>query len=221
MHMHLEIIMPPTDDVESSIKQILAPFDENGKDDCCDPDPHAFWDFYVIGGRYAGEKKSQSFDKESLTAFYKDLNKNKITVSSLQCGKQKLEPSSQIPTVDKLWVKHFPDGGKVCPIFDHYNDQYEHSEGYPDIMTLKDTPENLEVHHVIIATPDWEDKIAAHYMVENSVYNGVNYLDTKWDGTIKGALEMSAEKNKRYTEEAKEKYTPKDDWLVVTVDYHS
>jgi hypothetical protein len=29
MHYHLEVILPPTDDVQAAITQIMAPFDEN------------------------------------------------------------------------------------------------------------------------------------------------------------------------------------------------
>jgi hypothetical protein len=32
MHYHLEVLVPPTDDVEASVRQVLAPFDE-GRDE--------------------------------------------------------------------------------------------------------------------------------------------------------------------------------------------
>lgn len=51
MHFHLEVIMPPTTNVEGALEKIMAQFDENNEDAS-----HAFWDWYVIGGRFFWRK---------------------------------------------------------------------------------------------------------------------------------------------------------------------
>jgi len=53
VHFCLEIIMPPTQDVSAAVEQIMKRYDENGSDDDGCRNSHAFWDWYVIGGRYA------------------------------------------------------------------------------------------------------------------------------------------------------------------------
>ena len=222
MHYHCEIIMPATDDVEGQIAKIMKQFEECGEDEDGNPNRYTLWDWYVIGGRFAGEKQRVQFDADRLQKFVDALNEKKVTVSAVQAGKQALQPASQIPMVDQLWQEHFPESEiKVCPLFAHYNDQYKHSDGYPDIMSLKDMPEKLTASTVIIAGLNYQGDIAAQYLIQDSMYNGVCFVDTEWDGTVKGALAMYAKRLKNYKEEAREKYTPKDDWLVVTVDYHS
>ncbi len=49
MHYHLEIILPPTEDIEKAIAEILQQFDENEEENT-----NSFWDWYQIGGRYTG-----------------------------------------------------------------------------------------------------------------------------------------------------------------------
>lgn len=223
MHHHLEIIMPPTEDVKKSIDQIMAPYSENYEDEEGETRSHAFWDFYVIGGRYSGVRINQQFEGPRLDQFHKLLNEKKITVSSLTCGKEKLQPASQIPEVDKLWREHFPEGGEVCPLFNHYNDQYTDSQGFPDIIKLKDLHKNLHAAKVIIAKEHWKDKgkLDIGFMIEDSSWNGVNYIDSSWKGGVFEAVNMWKEKLETYKEEYKEKNMPKDNWLAVTVDYHS
>lgn len=56
MHYHCETIMPPVKDVEIAVENILNPFNENVPESA-DYDPRdAFFDFYSIGGRFAGAK---------------------------------------------------------------------------------------------------------------------------------------------------------------------
>jgi hypothetical protein len=216
MHYHLEIIMPPTDDVESAVAKVLGPFDENYEDEDGDRNKHAFWDFYRIGGRWAGEKIRAQYPEAALNAFYEEMKTKKVTVSGLQAGKQELSPATQIPMVDAIWRKHFPDGGEVCPLFAHYADKYENSTGAPDICALKDIPVGLTASHVIIASED-----ETVFMIQESIWNGVTHVDSKWDGKVMTAVELFKMKLKHYSPEYAAKVTPKDDWLCVTVDYHS
>jgi len=223
MHYHLEIIMPPTDDIERSVEEILREYSENYEDEEGEENPHAFWDFYVIGGRWAAVKITQKFEGKKLDEFHKALDAMKLTVSAMQCGKQELKPSNQIPEVDKLWQEHFPEGGKVCPLFNHYNDQYKNTIGFPDIMELEDIPENLHASRVIIAKEHWQDKdkLEIGFMIEDSYWNGINHIDSNWKGGVLDAVKMWKGQLNGYKEEFKQKNKPQEDWLVVTIDYHT
>jgi hypothetical protein len=215
MHYHLEIIMPHTNDIEEQIKKILEPYYEGNEDP--DKSHHAFWDFWTIGGRFSGSKLMAQFDEDKLQAFYDELNKHKITVSSIQCGKQEISPASQIPLVDKLWQKYFPETDNMCPIFKHSNDQYDSNDLIcGDIITVENIPERLTASRVIIS-----DGEKASFMIERDYWNGVTWNDTSWNGKVLSAIKLANEEFKHYNERAQERYIPKDNWLVVTVDYHS
>ena len=217
MHYHLEIVMPPTDDVESAVAQIMAPFDENGTDDDDHTTKHAFWDFYCIGGRWSGAKVLAMCGKERLDAFRAALKEHKITVSGLVFGKETLQPTEQIPAVDALWCEYFPESPiKVCPIFDNYKGDFG------DVCRLADVPVPLSCSHAIIAAPAWKStKPEAKYMVRDSEYNGVSWIKTTWDQTLGSAIAVHAESLSRAEPAYAEQQIPGPDWLVVTVDYHS
>lgn len=70
---------------------------------------------------------------------------------------------------------------------------------------------------------NWQNggKIEAAAAYQDSVWNGVNYEDTAFDGNVKSCLDGYIAKLERYSEEWREKNTPTADWLVVTVDIHS
>lgn len=224
MHYQLEIILPPVENIESALEQILQPFNENGEDEDGDSNRHAFWDFYVIGGRWAGAKLEAMLDQDKLSEFRKELATRSITVNGVQFGKPELSPASQIPLVDGLWNEYFPDSPiKVCPLLKHFNSQYKHSDGFPDIMRLKDLPPSLTASHVIIAGPNWEDDgtLEAKYMMQDSIWNGVTHVDAKWDGNVMAVVAEHKSRLASATPEYAAKQTPQDDWLVVTIDYHS
>jgi hypothetical protein len=212
-HYHLEIVMPPTDDVQKAVEKILAPFDEDN-DEASGP----FWDFWVIGGRWSGEKLTCALDKTRMDAFFRALSDKRVTVHGLTCGKQEISPASQIPMVDALWREFFPDSPlKVCPLFRHFNDQYAHSTDFPDVMPLKDVPVELTAERVIIVGPDLQPAS----MLQQKFWNGVSWIDAKWDGKLTTALVMHRERLKGYRAEYAKQIDPQPDWLVITVDYHS
>jgi len=213
MHHHLEIIMPPTKNVEGAITQILDQFDEEGKDNT-----HAFWDWYVLGGRWAGTKLEAMLGADKIQEFRDLLVKEKITVSGLQCGKQSLQPESQIERVDKMWNEMFPDSPvKQCPLFEHYESDYG------DTCKLSDVPRDLTASRVIIAKKHWEDKNKreAEFMLSTEIRNGCAHQDTTWDGNILEAIKQYKKRLKNMSEEFKKENTPKANWICVTVDYHS
>lgn len=226
MHHHLEIILPPVEDVTGAVAKIMKPFDENP--DAAEAErpstSNSFWDWYVIGGRWAGTKLECALDLERKNAFFDELTKRGVMVSGFQAGKQEISPSSQIPIVDALWNDFFPDAPvKVCPFFNHFNDQYRDSKGYPDVMTLRDCPRELKAEHVIIAGPSWrgEGSLEAKYMVQQEMWNSVCFVETTFDGYVSSAVLEHVRKLGNYKSDYAAKYTPQDDWLVVTVDYHT
>jgi len=219
MHHHLEVIIPPTFSVEEALKVIMKPFDESSSFEEDDNfSGQAFWDYWVIGGRWSGSKLQAKLDDDKIEAFIEKLNEMNITVSGIVFGKQEISPADQIPAVDKLWNEMFPDSGSEhCPIFQHSGDDIKY-----DVCTLAEAPKDMKCSHLIIATDkNYDDTWEAEYMISDSFWNGVNHIDTTWDGTIKHGLEMANKKFQQYVEEARDKYIPRDDWLVITVDYHS
>jgi hypothetical protein len=216
MHYHAEIIMPPTTDVEAAVTEILAQFDENQEDNEDYSTKHAFWDWWQIGGRYSGSKVEALVSKEKRDAFFAALADLKVTVSGLVWGKQELSPASQIPAVDALWREMCPGSGDVCPAFKHSGDSMA-----MDVCRLADLPASLSAYTLIVAGPGYQDKLQAQHLAHQSIWNGVTHQDTTWKGNVSEALAEWREKSKSYRDDYREKITPRDDWLVVTVDYHS
>lgn len=212
MHHQLEVILPPTDNVEEAIKTILADFDEDTED----RSGREFFDYFVIGGRWAGNKLLSGLDQNKLEQFNEKLEEMKVTVLGLQCGKQELSPASQIPAVDSLWREFFPDSGMdTCPLFNYSNDQY-HESLSGDVCKYSEVPGSHTCSRIIFA--DSEKPV---FMLSCDIWNGVNHEKTAWDGTFAEAKKSFTEKLEYYTDKYKAEVTPKDDWLVVTVDYHS
>lgn len=193
----------------------MEPFNENADEEIQNK---PFWDFYFIGGRWSGTKLLAQYDKAKIDEFYAWMASEKVTVSGLTCGKEELKPATQIPKVDAKWNELFPsDKPTACPLFNHYHSQYKHN--LSDVCKLGELPE-LSCERVIFGG-NGHGKLEATFMITDDFYNGVNYVKSNWDGTVKQALEMFQEKLKGYRKEYAETITPQNDWLVVTVDYHS
>jgi hypothetical protein len=216
-HYHLEIIMPPTEDVEKAVEQILAQFDENAEGEDADT-RSAFWDFWVIGGRWAGAKMQAAVGQDKIDAFYEWAKKQKIMVSRLQFGKQNIPDANQRAMVDAKWSELCPDFRGPCPMFQHANDQYSSDSVLPlDVCRLDQMPTGLTASRVIIAGPRFRKPTEreAAYMLTSSIWNGCTWQDTKWDGLVSSAIAQHQEQERR------DEHKPAADWLVVTVDYHS
>lgn len=224
MHYHCEVIMPPTTDIGGALEEILSPFSEH-KDEDEEWTGNEFYDWYVVGGRFAGTKETCGYTEERLEKFYEALRNNKITVSGLQCGKQEISPAEQIPMVDKLWNEIFPtEKGEVvpCPLFAHSNNQYDGNDLIScDICLVEEIPKKLEAARVIIAGPKYDDKLGITFMISYDMWNGTNFVRTDWDGFVLSALHMMKKNVRAYKDEYREKITPKPNWICVTVDYHS
>lgn len=238
MHTHCEIVMPPSaaEDIKAAVASVMKPFDENGKDEDGERSPHAFWDFYVIGGRFAGSKLVAKYDRAALDSFYEWLRAEKVTVSGLTCGKQEISPVDQIPKVDAKWNEMFPsDRILPCPLFKHSNDQYgrkgpESGTIVGDVCRLVDVPPAMEIGRVIVAIPEFvkvgktyerTGPMEAEFMLTDAAWNGVNHMPIAWDGKLPSAIAKYRETLSRAKEAYRDAWTPKDDWIAVTVDYHS
>lgn len=228
MHVHCELLIPPTQDVEGAVAAVMERFGENRSDE----DGCEFWDFYVIGGRFAGNKLIAKYDPEKVEAFCAWLKAKKVTVSGLQCGKQELSPPSQAVVVDAKWNEMFPcDPPIPCPFFAHSNDQYgKDGDGTlpGDIVRLGDVPARLRVGRVVIAgrsfdsdSDDFTGPLEAKFMLCEEEWNGCNHMSIQWDKSVAGAVEQYRESLARCKPEYAAKAMPTDDWLAVTVDYHS
>lgn len=217
MHFHLEVIIPPGYDPQTAVAQILAPFEEGTDDE----DRSSFWDWYVIGGRWSGHKAELGLGAERLDAFREWLKSERVMVKGVQCGKADLADADTIAKVDAKWREMFPEAGPHCTLFGHSKSSDGALAG--DICRVSALPEGLTAARVIVAGPAWGEpgKLVAAHMRSDSIWNGVVHEDTNWDGLVKSAI---AEHNKRvdnYRPEAQEGRRVADDWIAITVDYHS
>lgn len=228
-HYHLEIVMPPTDNVQAAVAKILEPFNENQEDS-----KHTFFDWWVLGGRFAGRKSMSRYDQANLDEFHAWLQSENVTVSGITAGKQEISPADQIPKIDAKWNEMFPreDGSQVaCPLFKHSNDQYANEVGSlldGDVARFSSDWNSLKSSRVIFSAPSYNAQsnertgpLEAVFMVEDSYWNGVSWIDTAWDGTFGAAVKMHMERIGNMSDSFRKATAPKDDWLVVTVDYHN
>lgn len=210
MHYHLEILMPPTDDVPAMVAKALAEFDE------CNPENrYAFFDWYVIGGRWSGTKLQQRIGEERLSAFQNKLHSMGVTVSSFRAGKPRLSPESQEGTVNALWREMCPGNGDVCPLFKN-----EVSFNL-DACRLDELPSGLKCEAFLYVSVDDDDEVEPKLLLRGSIFNGVNSQDTTWDGSVEKAFELLCKRIGNYRDEYRKAIEPRPDWLLVTVDYHS
>lgn len=217
MHEHIEVIIPPTDDVEASVAKVMADFDKNNEEAA-----QPWWDFYTIGGRWAGEKVMQGLDREKVDCFMQELRDRGITVSAVQMGKQALQPASQIPMVDALWLEYFPDWTLgSCPLFAHFNGPHQNRTSWPDVMRLGDVDWDLKAEKVLIGCYQFDGELEAEFLVQSQIWNGCNFEITKWDGTVGHALDAFEERLQHVVSHARERMEPGNEWLCVTVDIHS
>lgn len=176
MHYICEIVMMPSLDIPSAVEDILKPFNEN--DSTEDNDHDRWWDWYEIGGRWSGRKFEHGIDKARLEEFQAWMTEEKITVSSVQAGKQTLSPVEQREKVDAKWREMFPDSGSdKCLLFDHAPRNIRSDVGkLVDCMDLK-------CARVIFAAPSYEPTYSkrvgpqkAEFMLCDAIWNGCNHM---------------------------------------------
>lgn len=217
-HYHCEIVMPPTDNVEAAVEKAMAQFDENGRDEHGNENHCGFWDFWVIGGRWAGAKALARFDKERMDQFNAWMQETKVMVKGIRMGKQELADSETVHRVDAKWNEMFPEHLGPCPLFKHSNDQYDSGSTIAgDICKLGDVPSGLDCSRVIFLRADGEPE----FMLSDSSWNGVSWEDHKWRGSFAEAADEYRKRFASYKAEWRAANQATDEWLVVTVDYHS
>ena len=147
MHFHLEIIMPPTEDVHAAVKSVLAPFDERLAYDADSGEGgHSFYDYYAI--------------------------------ETCSYAKEKFREVRELSPEDSAW-------------------------------------------RVIIAGPDIYGDTVANFMISQKIWNGVGLVPAAWDGKLSSAIEMWKKEAEGWRDEWHKRLIPSEDWLVVSVDYHS
>lgn len=198
MHYHGEVVLPPSEDIEGQIRSLIRQFSEHYNEDS----RFSFYDYWEIGGRYSGSKMEANLGKDNIEAFSDWLTEKKVTVSAVRFGKQTLEPASQRQLVDTEWSRRFPEFAGACPFFDHFDGDVS------DICTVAEVPAELTCFTLIIADkPDWADKLVVVELLHKEIWNGVSMQKTDFDGNVLKVLQ--------------ERKQVQDDWLVVTIDYHS
>lgn len=245
MHYHCEIILPPdTINIEQAVNSVLRPFDENPRDNAPtgdeensrDDTAHTFWDWWVIGGRWAGKKLLAQLDQQKLAEFEAWMDQEKLTVNGFRTGKPALEPMHQIDKVDAKWRQMFPEHTlKVCPLFAHSNDQYGQGlnaaiggdvsplgslQGLPKFTCSRVI---FAGHGYKYAEPDgsFTGELEGEFMLSSEIWNGCNFEETAWDGTLKHALEKYDKYLEGRTDDFRAARKPTPEWITVTVDYHS
>lgn len=218
MHYTLEVIMPPTADMQGALSQILYPFSESGEDEDGHPNRHTFFDYWQIGGRWSGRKLQARLGEDKIQAFRDELAAKNVTISGLIWGKPELQPASQQEMVDAMWREHFPESGvSACPMFSH-----SPKTAPMDVCAVADLPAGLTASRCIVAGVTHDGNgLEAKYMVSEDDWNGVNHQRSTWDMSVKSALAAYEKQIEGYREDYREKCQPRPDWLVVTIDYHS
>ena len=236
MHYHLEVVLPASvgrdeQAIKDAIASVLDEYNENGREENEGRNRHGFWDWYVIGGRFAGTKQMAQYDTDALRKFCEWAESVPITVAGVRAGKPRLEPASQIATVDAKWNEMFPrEDGKLvaCPLFDHSNDKYgrDGSSTIEGDISRPGDSKAVKCARVIFAgltyhDGQWQEPFGPAFMLAEDEWNGKNHMPIRWDGTIGDALKQWLEHLDRMSAAYVEKVCPTDDWICVTVDYHS
>lgn len=226
MHFHCEVILPVVEQstIKATIDNVLEPFREDSTDE--DRVSVPFFDWAVVGGRYASEKLLQRLGENKVSAFRQWCRDESITISGIQFGKPSLDPSEQRARVDAKWNEMFPaeDGRLVaCPLFEHSNP--DNAATRDDICALGQA-KHVSCYRVIILGPKYvacvEDmSLDVRFMLAEEVWNGRNYMPVKWDGTISDALRQYDHDISQRPPEIQRLLRPTDEWLTVTVDYHT
>jgi hypothetical protein len=214
-HYVAEVVIPPDVEIKAAIEQVMDYFRE--EDDDGNKGDADWWDFWIIGGRFAGHKWECQLDQSKIGDFYQVLKDRKVTVSGVTCGKQSLEPASQIPMVDALWREWFPGMGDKCLLFSHSWDQYGKEGIHPaDVCKVSEVHESVTAARVILADYGYSDKtiLRASHMLVAEFWNGCDWQKTDFDGNVRRGIERMRVNHRGERQDI-------DDWRVVTVDYHN
>ncbi len=204
MHHHCEVLVPPTEDMESAVGNVLAPFEY-------DVGSYAFFDYFELGGLRAGAKLSVLCGPGRLCEYLDSLNSRGVLCRA-ESGGHVLEVPAQITVADELWREWFPELCSSCPLFG------QSGRVAYDVMPLKDVPKSLMFEKFLVAFPeDWPGGSGCEFLLQCSCWNGCNFERAAWDGSLGQALELLSANDRLLPGER----PPRDDWLLATVDCHS
>ena len=195
-HHHVELIMPPTDlGIQEQVGNILYPLSMWVPERAEAED--YLYDWFTIGGRFAGTKLCLRLDPERLRQFWDELHGeafNTDTDSSIFMG-ERWWGTSDLPKIDALWRKWFPeDEVGAYPLSPYY------PAGDWDICRVDRLPDNLTAHAVV-------------FQIAVEVYDRTKgeWLRTDFDGSVRKALRRCRAGG----------VEPANDWLAITLDAHN
>ena len=247
MHELVEVVIPPVvgelGDEKEWYPTVEGALEDTLKKLCTSVKPKkrhpgAFWDWYVIGGRFAGSKlrKKVILDvgQEAFDRMWDKLDERGPMCSGVVAGKQSIVKPEDQEFADNLW-RELSGRDEPNPYFEHSNNQYAPGLAGTlpmDICRLSEVPENHTCRRVVFATQRQkyvedrepggrfvaQDRIKPFFMLSAEIWNGFTFEETAWDKTFKSALELYRKQGECINQE----FCPqaRDDWWVISVDAH-
>lgn len=228
MHVHLEVLVPPTDNPVDDVETLLKPFDESAEDEE-GYSRYTFWDWWVIGGRWSCSHLLADIGKGRMDKFVEEMPKYKVSGVQTAGGLYEVpvEPDGVRDELLELWKVHFPEYAEQCPFWG-LTDQYDRGGRPNDIVPAGSISKSLTCSQLLIG---WRPKetIRPLLMLQDDFYNGVSWQDSAWDGKVLASIEAHNEKTRARKDGAREGWWEEygsrqvvgEDWLAVTVDYHT
>ena len=204
MHYHLELIMPPSPliQIQERVRELMFPLSQAVAHS--EGTTAYLYDWYQIGGRFAGAKMLGRLDPERLHKFRQELYGEAFTNDArpVVIGQTGLWRTQDLPKVDALWRKWFPEEEiDACPLFDHY------PAGDQDICRVDQIPDTLTADAVLVGN---EDKVVFQLITEIWDSTKQEFQDTGFDGSVLNALRQCRACG----------VEPSQNWLAVTLDCH-
>lgn len=202
-HYHVELILPPTPRLgwalEERILEILLPL-RKGDDEATWPaDP--LFDWYKIGGRFAGTKHGLRCDPERRRKFYAALYSEAFATDEFT--KLGFWGDNQLPAVNALWRTWFPeDEVGICPFIGPY------PTGDQDICRVDRIPDELKADTVVVGNEANQVVLRLKTEIWDSARR--RFLDTGFDGSVLNALRQCRAQGVALA----------GNWLAVTLDCH-
>ena len=217
---HLEVVIPPTDDVETAVADAMATFHVTN-DRCTD----RFWESYVIGGRWSSVKLESMLEASRFQSFMDDLDRYPVEADVSPGELPKIVRPRDRRKVDRVWRKWFPTlSVDVCPYFQHFQARYSGRAVWPNVVKVGELGPVLRASRTLIVVPTSIGDLNATGPVVFALFiAGVTGgRDAPWDGDVNRAIREHGEMCRASDGAGKfDLVAPVDDWLVVTVDYSS
>ena len=202
-HYHVELIMPPTPwfAIEDRVLDILLPLRKGDDEETWPADP--LYDWYKIGGRFAGTKYGLGCDPKRLRKFYEELYSEAFATDVTVIGGARFWSDSDLPKVNALWRKWFPeDEVGTCPFIGPY------PTGEQDICRVDRIPDELAADAVVVGNE--ADQVVFRLAIEIWDSARQEFQRTGFDGSVPDALRRCRAQG----------IEPAGDWLAVTLDCH-